>query len=125
MEVSLGSICSLSKGFNSSLNSFIWELINQFQSYYLIIASAILIWIIFELLTRNGKFHYNSANGFSPYFNSFVGSGLYCFYYGLVLIFPHYVLGDIVYCVTLPVITHLLIFLLVKKTLVWIKFWKY
>ncbi len=125
MEISLENVCGLSKSLNSSLNGFIWEIISKLSSHYLMIAIILTSWVVFELLTRNGRFHYNSANGFSPVFNSFVGSGLYFFYYSLVLILPQYLFGEIVHCITLPFITHLLIFVAVKKTLKALNFWKY
>ena len=125
MEVSLENVCLLSQSANSSVNGFIWEMISQVSSHSLIIVVTLVSWIIFELLTRNGRFHHNSANGFSPVFNRFVGSGLYFFYYSLILILPQYLLGEIVHCITLPFLTHLLIFVAVKKTLMAINFWKY
>jgi hypothetical protein len=124
MDTSLENVCSLSNSLNSTINSFAWEIISQLSSHYLVIGVILVTWVLFELLTRNGKIHYNSANGFSPLFNSFVGSGLYFFYYSFVLILPEYLLGEIVHCVTWPLI-HVFVFWAVRKTLISIGFWKY
>ncbi len=125
MELSLENICSFSKILNSSLNMKIWEIINSLSAYYLFIILALFLWIIFELFTKNGTTHYNSVNGFSPTFNKFIGSGVYFLYFNLFLVIPVLIFGEIVYCITLPFITHLLIFFLVKITLLKLNFWKY
>src|SRR3989338_5642144 len=63
--------------------AFFWTVIKTlWSSYWPFILIFLTGWVIWELITRNGGFHYNSENGFSPTFNRVVGSGIYLLFQG-------------------------------------------
>ncbi len=121
----IGTICSIvSITLASSINSFLWQLISFIWPWkWLWILGIFLSWIIWELRTRNGISHYNSANGFSPTFNKFVGSGTYIMLQSATLLFFVNFFGEFAYCMRIPYIIHLLIFLSTGYFLHKIGFW--
>jgi hypothetical protein len=124
---SLSNVCSaISIPLSSSASSFIWGVIHFLWSWYGIWIFVILsVWTIVELFTRNGQFHYNSENGFSPTFNIFVGSGLYWGIQSLLLILLEKLFGESVYCLIWPYPVHIVIFLLTGLILHVTGFWPY
>jgi hypothetical protein len=85
----------------------------------------LVLWVIFEIFTRDGRWHYNSKNGFSPSFNRFIGSGAYLLFQAGTIYLLVTFFGSGIYCTPLPYIIHLIIFGLTKLFLLAIKFWVY
>ena len=103
-----------------------WFLITNFWSQNWIWITIILIlWVIFEIFTRNGRGHYNSKNGFSPLFNRFIGSGVYLIFQAVMVYLLVTLFGRGVYCTPWPYIVHPIIFILTRFFLLAIKFWVY
>lgn len=104
----------------------IWFFItNLWSQYWIGITTGLLLWVIFEIFTRNGRCHYNSQNGFSPLFNRFVGSGTYLlFQTGTIYLLVTFFSSGI-YCTPWPYVIHLIIFMLTGFFLRVIKFWVY
>ncbi len=125
--LSIGDTCSiLFIPLASSASSFVWQIIYFLWSWNgLWILIGLVGWVVFELATRNGKFHYNSENGFSPAFNIFVGSGLYWGIQSLLLILLEKLFGQSVYCFVWPYPVHLIIFASTGILLHVTGFWPY
>jgi len=124
---SLGDTCQIiSIPFASSLASFVWQAIIFLWSWEGIwILAGVIVWVVVELITRNGTLHYNSKNGFSPPFNIFVGSGLYWGIQSLLLIILEAIFGNSVYCFVWPYPVHAIIFALTGVLLHATGFWPY
>jgi len=124
---SISNICSAFLiPLSSSISSFVWRIIHFLWPWYGIwIFIGLSVWIIVELFTRNGKFHYNSENGFSPPFNIFVGSGLYWGIQSILLIILKKIFGESVYCFVWPYPLHIIIFILTGLFLNITGFWVY
>lgn len=121
----LGEVCSVvTVQAVSTLHQMMWQFVQLLWSWYaLFIVISLVIWIIYEVLTRNGTVHYNSENGFSPIFNSFVGSGVYTGLQTLLFLTFTYVFGDWIYCFGWPIVVHIVIFKLTGYLLHYIGFW--
>lgn len=121
----IGEICQASAvPLASSLSAFVWQVILYLWPWkWILVVLAIGGWTAWEIFTRNGNSHYNSKNGFSPGFNSFVGSGLYWGIQALLLLFFEKVMGDYVYCLPLPYIFHVSLLVIVALFLNKIGFW--
>lgn len=119
-------ICSIAQSTAGSLSSRLWTIITTLWPWHwLWITGAIVIWVIFEILTRNGSAHYNSDNGFSPLFNSFVGSGTYLGLESAALLLIEKAYGQKVYCMVWPYEIHFLIFASAGLLLYFTGFWTY
>lgn len=95
----------------SSISSFIWQIIFYLWPWKWILVVLFLgAWVVYELLTRNGTAHYNSVNGFSPGFNSFVGSGTFLGFQTILLLGFEKIFGESVYCMTWPYVIHFVVF---------------
>jgi hypothetical protein len=90
-----------------------------------LIVVGLTLWIVFEILTRNGGVHYDSANGFSPTFNRIVGSGIFLLFQTLLYLLLHWLFGDGIYCLPWPYPLHAFIFGLTWLFLWSIGFWVY
>ena len=109
-----------------SASGWIWFVIKSLWPWYWFLISILLVaWVIYEIITRHGRSHYNSENGFSPSFNSFVGSGMYA----VLQYFTHLVLdkfyGPVIYCKPWSYVIHIVIFLLTGGLLILSGFWVY
>lgn len=103
-----------------------WFLISNFwDRYWLWIIIGLGLWIIYELLTRNGRWHYNSKNGFSPGFNRFIGSGTYILIQTIIAVLFVRIFNSTIYCYPWPYIIHLLSFVSTRYFLKIIRFWIY
>jgi hypothetical protein len=104
-----------------------WQLVSMLWSaYWPYILLVLILIVVYELLTWNGGWHYNSRNGFSPGFNRLVGSGVFALYSAIFFAFIHFTFGDSVYLDQLwPYVIHLLAFPLTGFTLRKIGFWVY
>lgn len=76
-------------------------------SYWPYIVVGLTIWVAIELVTRNGGFHYNSENGFSPTFNRFVGSGVLVLFQTAIFAIIHWLFGDDSYLRIWPYPVHI------------------
>jgi hypothetical protein len=124
---SFGDICSLiSISTASSLSSFLWQsIVFLWPWHWIAIFLALVVWVTWEIVTRNGTAHYNSDNGFSPSFNRFVGSGAYLGFQALIFLILKIFFGDIIYCFVLPYFIHLAVFFLTGLILHLSGFWPY
>lgn len=118
--------CSIAEPTASSLSGKLWYVITTLWPWHwLWISAALLAWVIFEILTRNGSAHYNSDNGFSPIFNSFVGSGTYLGLQSATLLLIEKINGAKVYCMVWPYELHFAIFVSAGLLLYLSGFWTY
>jgi len=109
-----------------SAAGFFWIIVTTlWLSYWPYILIFFVVWVIWELVTRNGGFHYNSENGFSPTFNRVVGAGVYFLFQGVVYLVISKFFGIDVYIHIWPYPIHLVIFLLTGFFLNLVGFWKY
>ena len=105
---------------------FFWTIVKTlWSSYWPFILMFLAGWVIWELVTRNGGFHYNSENGFSPTFNRVVGSGMYLLFQGGVYAIISKFFGNEVYYHFWPYSIHILVFLSTGLFLNFVGFWKY
>jgi len=122
---SISSLCSLGQSFFGSGYSLLWSVILWLGFWKgLLIVIGIIFWTISEIVSK-GTHKYNSENGLTPAFNSFIGaSGYFWFqtiiYFGLKLIFT-----DAVYCFKWPYFLHSIVFLLNGFILHMIGIWPY
>src|SRR3989344_5681913 len=105
---------------------FFWTIVKTlWSSYWPYILMFLAGWVIWELVTRNGGFHYNSENGFSPTFNRVVGSGMYLLLQGGVYAIISKFSGNEAYYHIWPYSFHILVFLSTGLFLNLVGFWKY
>ncbi len=121
----VGQMCSASTAkVVATTHQFLWKLIVTFWPWqWFLIVTTITVWTIIEILTRNGTFHYNSENGFSPSFNRFVGTGTYAGFQGLFYLLLTTIFGGWIYCFIFPIVLHIIIFRLTGIFLNKIGFW--
>ena len=106
--------------------AFLWTIVKTlWSSYWPYILIFLIGWAIWELITRNGGFHYNSENGFSPTFNRVVGSGVYLLFQGGVYLVVSKIFGSDAYAHIWPYPIHIAVFLLTGLFLNLVGFWKY
>lgn len=123
---SIKDMCSIAQTASQSAWGTLWTVItNLWPWYWLFIVVALVGWIVFEIATRNGTAHYNSENGFSPPFNSFVGAGAYFGLQAVLFVIFHLIFGDLAYCMTWPYAVHATVFLSVGLILHLSGFWPY
>lgn len=80
-----GQICELASSIPHSIAAAIVTWVQLLWPKYIVIIFTVLTgWVFFEIKTRNGTWHYNSKNGFSPQFNSFIGAGTFAIFQGLM-----------------------------------------
>jgi hypothetical protein len=92
---------------------------------WVIIVPGLAVWTLIEIATRNGHWHYNSKNGFSPAFNIAVGSGTNLFFQSLTHWILTGVFGDAIYCNPLATFIHFFIFIATGVFLNLTGFWVY
>ena len=94
----LGSVCSLINDIPGTFISGVWFWISYvFLNYWYVIIPVLVIWIVFEVLTRNTH-SFNSDNGFTPIFNSFVGGGVFLGFESLIHLVLNLFLGNAAEC---------------------------
>jgi hypothetical protein len=104
----------------------LWQIISVlWTAYWPIILVFIFGWIFVEIITKNGDFHYNSKNGFSPSFNRFVGSGTYLLFQSITYAIIKSIFGDDIYIHIWPWIIHIAVFASTGIFLNLIGFWVY
>jgi len=108
----------------SSISSFIRRIILLLWPWHwLWIILALIIWVVWEIATKNGTAHYNSKNGFSPGFNSFVGSGTFTGFQAILLLLFEKIFGESVYCMGWPYAVHFAVFASTGLFLYVVGFW--
>jgi hypothetical protein len=95
------------------------------NAYWPFIVVGLVLWTLWELVTKNGGFHYNSENGFSPTYNRFVGSGMYLLFQWLTYELLTKLFGNEIYAYAWPYGVHIAAFLSVGLFLNLVGFWKY
>ena len=110
-----------------SVEGQFWQLAAMLWSgFWPYILLFLVLVVVYELLTWNGRWHYNSRNGFSPEFNKLVGSGVFFLYSSIFYAFIHFVFGDNAYLQSVwPYVVHAFAFPLTWLTLRRIGFWVY
>jgi hypothetical protein len=107
-------------------NAFLWKIIVfLWPWYWFVIVVILIVWVIWEIQTRNGTAHYNSRNGFSPTFNRFVGSGSYFGIQALLYLLFNKLFGEMVYCYIWPFPVHAVVFISTGLMLHISGFWPY
>ena len=121
----IGEMCQvIAMSTAPSLSSFVWRGILYLWPWkWILIVLAIGGWTAWEIVTRNGNYHYNSKNGFSPTFNSFVGSGTFLLFQSVLLLVFEKIIGGNIYCMVWPYVVHLFIFISTGLFLHFIGFW--
>lgn len=122
----LVEICLKSGNIPGTFLSSVWFYIKlSFSEYWYITTPAVIIWLFWELTQRNNH-NYNSKNGFTPLFNSFVGAGFFCLFQYLTYLFISLFWGKEIIC-TLQILSILYVipFILTKIFLLSVRFWKY
>lgn len=85
----LAPLCSAISDIPGTAISAVWFWIAYgFSHHWYFIIPAIVIWVVVEFLTMNTH-SFNSDNGFTPMFNSFVGGGVFYILSALI----HFILG--------------------------------
>lgn len=85
----IAPFCSLINDIPGTFISGVWFWISYgFSHYWYFIIPAIVIWVVFEIFSRNTR-SFNSDNGFTPIFNSFIGGGVF-YVTGAII---HFILG--------------------------------
>lgn len=122
---SIGTLCSLGKSIFGSTFSFLWSIITFIGFWYsLLILMMVVVWIIVEILTRNTH-AYNSENGFTSLFNSFLGASMYFWLQALLYVILEKFFTEMVYCFKWPYLLHILVFLFTGFLLHIIGIWPY
>ncbi len=122
----LSPLCSVISDIPGTLISGVWFWIAYgFSYYWYFIIPAIVIWVAVEIFTRHSR-SFNSDNGFTPMFNSFVGGGVFC----ILSAFLHFILdlfaGKGIECVLLLINSlYLIPFIATGILLNAIGFWHY
>lgn len=122
----LGPICSAIGDIPHTFISSIWFWVDfLFTRYWYIIVPVIVIWVIIEIISKGGH-SFNSDNGFTPTFNSFVGGGVFILTEKLIHFILEFFSGPTVHCGTLFMSSfYLLPFLTTGLFLNMIGFWVY
>ena len=124
--IPISSFCQLAEPVAKSTAGMIWSVITfLWPWYWLAIVIGLVLWIVLEIITRNGAVHYNSENGFSSSFNRFVGSGSNLLIQSILVLVLDKIFGDVVYCNPLSYILHTLAFILTGISLCLTGFWVY
>jgi hypothetical protein len=94
----LGQVCSLINEIPHTFVSAVWTFVALgFSSYWFVIIPILVLWVVFEIFTRGGH-SYNSDNGFTPIFNSFVGGLVFYVTMALIDLVFEFFLGKSVNC---------------------------
>lgn len=122
----LGPICSAIGDIPHTAVSSVWLGIEYlFTNYWYIIVPVIIIWTIIEIVSKGGH-SFNSDNGFTPVFNSFVGGGVFLLTEKLIYFILEHISGPSIYCGSLLSSSfYLLPFLTTGLFLNMIGFWVY
>lgn len=122
----IGEMCSKISNLPGTIISGVWSFIGSaFLKYWYIIIPGLIIWVTMELLTRN-EHTYNSENGFTPAFNSFVGGGVFLLFQYFIYLILELIFGKTIYCISLWMNSFYLIpFLSTGLFLHGIGFWPY
>ena len=104
---------------------FWWLVTTVWSAYWPYILVFIIGWTIWELITRNGGFHYNSENGFSPTYNRFVGSGVLLLFQMSIYAILTKLFGHEAYLQVWSYSVHIVAFLSTGLFLNLVGFWKY
>ena len=113
-------------GVPATLASGFWLIVTTiWNTYWPFILIGLTVWTLWELVTRNGGFHYNSENGFSPTYNRFVGSGMYLLFQTGTYALLTKLFGSEIYAHAWPYGVHIAAFISVGLFLNLVGFWKY
>ncbi len=94
----IGEVCSLVSSIPNTTISWIWFWISYLlTSYWYYIVPTIILWTVYQIFTRWAH-HYNSDNGFTPAFNSFVGGGVFFVFEFIINWLLMFILGSIASC---------------------------
>ncbi len=93
--------------------------------YWYIVFPVIICWILVEVITRNNH-DYNSDNGFTSAFNSFIGGAVFYLSEEAIQFIFKLILGDTASCITLFTSSfYLLPFITTGLFLHLVRFWPY
>ena len=125
MSGEIDSVCGLIGDIPHSAVSAAWEFIFHALSYWYLVIPGLVLWVVLEIIFRN-QHDFNSENGFSPIFNSFIGAGFFLLFETLIDWILHLILGNGVSCGLLWIRSFYLIpFLATGLLLHSLGFWPY
>jgi hypothetical protein len=118
--------CSVLNSLPGTVVSGVWFFVSStFSKYWYMIIPTLIIWIVYELFARHNH-RYNSDNGFTPLFNSFVGGGVFLGFEFLITLVLNLFFGKATECVLLFTKSFYLIpFIATGVFLNFIGFWPY
>lgn len=121
-----GDACSLVSQIPHTFISTVWTVISYaFSRYWYLIVPGLVVWVAIEILTRNNH-HYNSDNGLTPIFNSFIGGGVFFVFESIIYFILNFVFGKGINCGLLWLNSlYLIPFVVTSFFLNWIGFWVY
>lgn len=94
----LEPFCSLVNSIPGTFISSVWfGIAYGFKHYWYFIIPVTICWLFYEKLTRNNH-SYNSANGFTPTLNRFVGGGVFYIFNALLNSLLSFLIGNEVDC---------------------------
>lgn len=94
----LDKVCALFADIPHTTISAVWMWIHYgFSAYWYVVVPSLVLWVLFEIF-RWSNHSYNSDNGFTPAFNSFVGGGVFLLMETLIDWLLHLFLGSGVSC---------------------------
>lgn len=122
---SLGNLCSVGSSLFGSTFSLLWSIIT-FIGFWKssLVLLLVIIWIVWELNTI-GTHRYNSENGLTRVFNSFIGASAYFWLQSFIYFFLEILFSEGIYCFKWPYVLHALVFLLTGLLLNILGVWKY
>ena len=122
----LEKACSIVNDIPHTFVSGVWTGISYtFSNYWYLVIPGLIGWIVIEIVKRNNH-NYNSENGFTPVFNSFIGGGVFYIFQALIYFILKIFFGEGIYCTSLWISSfHLIPFISTGLFLHWIGFWPY
>lgn len=122
---STGLLCSIGKSVFGSTYSFLWSAILLIGFWKcLLVLVAIILWILWELVTRHTH-SYNSENGLTPVFNSFIGASTYFWLQTFIYFVLEKLFTEAIYCMKWPYVLHVSVFILTGFALHMSGIWPY
>lgn len=125
--LSITQACSIVGSVPHTIAGWLWAGITMLGPFYsATIIVGLVLWVIFEIATRNAKWkRYSSDNGFSPLFNVVVGSVVYFALQELLGLALSSIFGDAYYCVPWPYALHAIVYIATGLILRFTGFWTY
>lgn len=120
-----GALCSLGQSLFGSIYAILWSIVTYLGFWKcLLIFLSIIIWVAWEII-KKGTHSYNSENGLTPTFNTFIGASTYFWLQTLIYFIFQKFFSEAIYCLKWPYILHIFIFLVTGFALHITGIWSY